>query len=155
MENKLWKRQPKRCGEVVAREAIRDLSARYCDCIWRNDLDGLVSLFTEDGTFAVEGLEVEAISRGHDQLRKIYKKAIGEMNPRLFVHSHVVDLLGGNRATGRCYAEVYSAKFGTQLVGLGYYEDEYAKAGEKWKFAFRRYFLDVIDTAVPLRTFLV
>jgi hypothetical protein len=73
--------------EVVAREAIRDLSARYCDCIWRNDLDGLVSLFTEDGTFAVEGLEVEAISRGHDQLRKVYKKAIGEMNPRLFVHS--------------------------------------------------------------------
>jgi hypothetical protein len=35
----------------------------YCDYIWRNDLDGLVSLFTEDGTFTVEGLEVESISR--------------------------------------------------------------------------------------------
>ena len=45
--------------EVAAREAIRDLSARYCDCVWRKDLDGLVSLFTEDGTFVVEGLEVE------------------------------------------------------------------------------------------------
>jgi uncharacterized protein (TIGR02246 family) len=141
--------------EVAAREAIRDLSARYCDCIWRNDLDGLVSLFTEDGTFVVEGLEVEAISHGRAQLRKVYEKAIAEMNPRLFIHSHVVDLLGGNRATGRCYAEVYSAKLGMQRVGLGYYEDEYAKVGEKWKLASRRYFLDAIDTAVSLRTFMV
>jgi uncharacterized protein (TIGR02246 family) len=141
--------------EVAAREAIRDLSARYCDCIWRHDLDGLVSLFTEDGTFVVEGLEVEAISRGRAQLRKVYEKAIAEMNPRLFIHSHVVELLGGNRATGRCYAEVYSAKLGMQRVGLGYYEDEYAKVGEKWKFASRRYFLDAIDTAVSLRTFMV
>src|SRR5208282_3897598 len=142
--------------EVAAREAIRDLSARYCDCIWRNDLDGLVSLFIEDGTFVVEGLEVEAVSRGHAQLRKVYEKAIGEMNPRLFIHSRVVDLLGGNRATGRCYVEVYSNKFGTQGVALGYYEDEYAKVGDKWKFASRRYFLDVIDTMVSLRkTFMV
>jgi hypothetical protein len=81
----------------------------------------------------------------------VYEKAIAEMNPRLFIHSHVVDLLGGNRATGRCYAEVYSATLDTQLVGLAYYEDEYAKVGDKWKFASRRYFLDTIDTAVSLR----
>ncbi len=142
--------------EVVAREAIRNLSARYCDCIWRGDLDGLVSLFTEDGAFVVEGLEVEAVARGHAQLRKVYEKAIGELNPRLFIHSPVVDLLGGNRATGRCYAEVFSAKLGMQRVGLGYYEDEYAKVGDKWKFASRRYFLDAIDTEVSLRrTFMV
>ncbi len=142
--------------ELAARDAIRDLSARCCDCIWRNDLDGLVSLFTEDGTFVVEGLEVEAISRGRAQLRKVYDKAIAEMNPRLFIHSHVVDLLGGNRATGRCYAEVYSANIGMQRVGLGCYEDEYAKVGDKWKFTSRRYFLDAIDTVVSLRrTFMV
>jgi len=141
---------------LAARDAIRDLSARYCDCIWRNDLDGLVSLFTEDGTFVVEGLEVEAISRGRAQLRKVYEKAIAEMNPRLFIHSHVVDLLGGNRATGRCYAEVYSANIVMQRVGLGCYEDEYAKVGDKWKFTSRRYFLDAIDTVVSLRrTFMV
>ena len=142
--------------EMAAREAIRDLSARYCDCIWRHDLDGLVSLFIEDGTFIVEGLEVEAISRGRAQLRKVYEKALSELNPRLFIHSQVVDLLGGNRATGRCYAEVYSAKLGMQRVGLGCYQDEYAKVDNKWKFASRRYFLDVIDTEVSLRrTFMV
>ena len=27
--------------ELVDREAIRDLSDRYCDCLYRHDLDGL------------------------------------------------------------------------------------------------------------------
>lgn len=142
--------------EIAAREAIRDLSARYCDCIWRKDVDGLVSLFADDGTFRVEGLEVEASSHGHAQLRKVYEKALDELDPRLFIHSQIVDLLGGNNATGRCYVEVFSAKYGMERVGLGYYEDQYSKIGDKWKFTSRRYFLDTIDTAVSLRrTFMV
>ena len=142
--------------EIAAREAIRDLSARYCDCIWRKDVDGLVSLFAEDGTFRVEGLEVEATSRGHAQLRKVYEKALDELDPRLFIHSQIVDLLGANSASGRCYVEVFSAKYGMERVGLGYYEDQYANIGDKWKFTSRRYFLDTIDTAVSLRrTFMV
>ena len=142
--------------EIAAREAIRDLSARYCDCIWRKDVDGMVSLFTEDGTFRVEGLEVEASSHGRAQLKKVYEKALDELDPRLFIHSQIVDLLGANRATGRCYVEVFSAKYGMERVGLGYYEDQYTKIGDEWKFASRRYFLDTIDTTVPLRsTFMV
>ena len=142
--------------EVAAREAIRNLSARYCDCIWRNDIEGLVSLFTEDGTFVVNGLEVEATSRGRAQLRRVYEKAIAELSPRLFIHNSVIDLVGENRATGRCYSEVYSANLKMQRVGLGYYEDAYVKVRDEWKFASRHYFLDVIDTEVSLRqTFMV
>ena len=51
-----------------------------------------MSLFTDDGTFRVEGLEVEASSRGHAQLRKVYEKALDELDPRLFIHSQIVDL---------------------------------------------------------------
>ena len=137
--------------ELADREAIRDLSDRNCDFVWRKDVDGLVSLFTDDGSFIVEGLEVEAISHGHAELTKVYEKAIAEINPRLFIHTHVVDLLGENHATGRCYVEVYSATLGMQRVGWGYYEDEYIKTGSKWKFRGRRYFLDVIDTKISLR----
>jgi|SRR5215469_11089578 len=137
--------------ELADRAAIHELSDRYCDCVWRKDLDGLVSLFTDDGTFVVEGVEREAISHGRARLKQVYEKAITEMDPRLFSHTHIVDLLDGNRATGRCYAEVFSAKFGMRRVGLGYYEDEYAKKGDHWKFACRRYFLDTIDTEVSLR----
>jgi ketosteroid isomerase-like protein len=141
--------------ELADREAIRSLSDRYCDCVWRKDFDGLVSLFTEDGTFVVEGLEKKAISHGRAELKKVYQKALTEIKPRLFIHTHIINLLGGNRATGRCYVEVYSAAFGMKRVGLGYYEDEYAKIGDEWKLASRHYFLDEIDTSVLLRTFIV
>ena len=44
--------------ELADRGAIHELAARYCDYVCRADLDGLVSLFAEDGTCKVEGLEV-------------------------------------------------------------------------------------------------
>ena len=138
-------------GELTDREGIRDLAARYCDYVCRADLDGLVSLFTEDGTFKVEGVEVEAIARGRTELKKVYAKVIGRLNTRLFVLNHVVDLCSENRATGRCYVEVYSTNLGMERVGFGYYDDQYVKVGNQWKFASRRYFLDTIDAGVPLR----
>jgi hypothetical protein len=142
--------------ELADREAIHDLCARYCDCVWRKDLDGLVGLFVKDGSFAVEGLEVEALSRGHAKLKQVYQKAFTELDARLLLHNHVIELLDGERATGRCYVQVFTAKSSTKWVGLGYYEDEYARSGDLWKFASRHYFLDVIDTDVSLRkTFMV
>jgi len=43
--------------ELADREAIRDLPIRYCDCISRNGLADIVSLFTEDGSFVVKNPE--------------------------------------------------------------------------------------------------
>lgn len=141
--------------ELADREAIRELTARYCDCVWRKDIDGIVNLFVGDGAFIVEGLEEEAVARGHAGLRKVYEKSIAEINARLFVHNQIFNLHGGNHATGRCYVEVFGGKASIDRIGLGFYEDEYSKSDNEWKFASRRYFLDVIDTAVSLRTFIV
>ena len=44
-------------GQLPDREAIRDLPIRYCDCISRNGLADIVSLFTEDGSFVVKNSE--------------------------------------------------------------------------------------------------
>jgi len=110
-----------------------------------------VSLLTEDGTFKAEGLEVESIARGHAELRKVYAMAIARLDTRLFIQNQLVDLLGEDRAKGRCYVEVYSANIGMQRLGFGCCEVEYAKSGDQWKFASRRYFLDVADTDVSLR----
>ena len=42
-------------SELLDREAIRELPVRYCDCVWRNDMAGIVKLFAEDGSFTVKG----------------------------------------------------------------------------------------------------
>jgi len=139
--------------ELADREAIRDLPVRYCDCLCRNDLEGLVSLFTEDGAFAVKDPENEVVTRGRTELKKMYGKLVSDTLPRPYVHTHVIELRSGDSATGRCYVELRSAKLDIQWLGSGYYEDDYTKVGEEWKFASRR--LIEMGMGPLLRTFMV
>jgi hypothetical protein len=126
---------------------------RYCDYLYRNDLEGLVSLFTDGATFIVRSPENEVVTRGRADLKKMYEKLVREVQPRPFVHSRVVELRGGHKAIGRCYVELRSAKIDMERVGSGCYEDDYVKVGEQWKFASRR--LIEVDMTTSLRTFIV
>jgi uncharacterized protein (TIGR02246 family) len=94
--------------ELVDREAIRDLPIRYCDCLYRNDLEGLVSLFTKDGSFIVKNPENEVVTRGRTHLRKMYENLASDVHPRPHIHTHVVDCAAGTPrpvdATSRCTA---------------------------------------------------
>jgi ketosteroid isomerase-like protein len=141
-------------SELADREAIRELPARYCDCLWRKDLEGLMDLFTQDATFVVKGLEIEAVSHGRSQIRRMHQKALSETTPRLLVHNHIVVLHGGDHASGRCYVEVRNAEVDLEWIGLGRFEDEYAKVGGEWKFAVRRHTFDGIDDKIFIRTFM-
>ncbi len=141
--------------ELADREAIRDLVIRYIDCLWREDVEGFVSLFTADGTFTArvaEDAENEVVSRGRVELKTMFEAEFKQVHPRHFVHTHVLELRGVNRATGRCYIELRSAADGIKWLGSGYYEDDYAKVGEEWKFASRRFV--ELDMAIPLRAFM-
>jgi ketosteroid isomerase-like protein len=139
--------------ELADREAIRNLPIRYCDCICRNDLEGLMSLFTDDAAFSVKDPENRVVTRGRSDLKKMYENLVKEARPRPFTHTHVVELRGTNRATGRCYVEMRSAKIDLEWMGSGYYEDDYTKVGEEWKFASRRLIESGMSTS--LRTFMV
>lgn len=139
--------------ELADREAIRELPMRYCDCLYRNDLTGVVSLFTENGAFIVKDSEHEVVTRGRAELKKMYKNLVSETQPRPLVHSHVIELLSGKSATGRCYVEIRSAKVEMERIGGGCYEDEYVKVGEQWKFASRR--LIEVGMTTSLRMFMV
>ena len=46
---------------LLTREAIRDLTLRYCDCVWCDDFDGVVDLFAKDGAFIVISSEGEKV----------------------------------------------------------------------------------------------
>jgi len=41
-----------------------------------------------------------------------------------------------------------------ESLGLGYFEDEYAKLGGQWKFAKRYHTFDGLDSKLYLRTFM-
>lgn len=128
--------------ELCDREAIRDLPVRYCDCVWRGDVAGIVDLFAEDGSFTIKGHEREVTSQGREALFKMYSEGLSSLTPRPYIHNHVVELGFYGRATGRCYVELRNASRNMEWAGTGYYADEYVKVGEHWKFA-SRYFTPV------------
>jgi hypothetical protein len=139
--------------ELADREAIRDLALRYADYLCRGEVEGLVNLFTKDGTFVAKSHEREIVSRGRVELKKTLKHAMRDVHPRHFIHTHLFEFRGGNNAAGRCYVELRTEKFDViHWIGSGCYEDEYVKIAEEWKFASRRFV--EIGMAIPLRAFI-
>lgn len=124
--------------ELTDRESIRELPLKYCDCVWRGDMTGIVDLFTHDGEFITKGFKREQKAVGREGLLKLYGSlGQGALSPRPYIHNHVIDLKGNGSATGRCYVELRNFKKNLEWVGTGYYDDEYVKVGDGWKFKSR------------------
>jgi SnoaL-like protein len=127
--------------DLADRDAVRELPIRYCDCVWRDDVTGIVDLFADDGAFITKGRKREHRAVGRDALLKLYGGGLtnGDMTPRPYIHNHVIDIKGSSQATGRCYVEIRDAKKNFQWGGSGFYEDEYVKLGDRWKFKSRTF----------------
>ena len=93
-------------ADLADREAIRELPQRYCDCVWRGDVAGIVNLYAEDGTFAIAGGGRDRTVTGRANLLKAYGEDLSTIKPRPYIHNHVIELKGAGRASGRCYVEV-------------------------------------------------
>lgn len=123
--------------EVIDREEIRTLPVRYCHCVWRKDLNGYANLFTEDGAFSTSDPSLPR-AQGRAELRKMIGGQLDTAKPRPFIHNHVIELLGSDRAKGTCYVEVRLLRNGKKWLLTDWYDDEYAKVGGEWKFKSRQ-----------------
>ena len=116
---------------LLDREAIRELPLKYCQYIWNKDAPALVDLFTEDGTYGD--------SKGRAGLVEVYTRACtSPLNPHPFIHSHVFEMHGPDRATGNCHLDLRITVDGKSILAAGHYDDEYAKVDGTWKFRSRR-----------------
>jgi ketosteroid isomerase-like protein len=127
--------------EVIDREAIRDLPLRYCHSVWQKDLDGYVNLFTDDGAMSSNDPTLPR-AQGREGLRKMISQGLDTSKPRPFIHNHVIELLGPDRAKGTCYVEVRLLRDGKKHLLNAWYNDEYAKVGGEWKFKSRQIMVD-------------
>jgi hypothetical protein len=127
-------------AELADREAIRELPIKYCDCVWQSDIPGIVDLFADDGAFITKGRKREHKASGRAALLKLYGGlTAGDMTPRPYIHNHVLELKGSGRATGRCYVELRDLSKNFEWAGTGFYDDEYVKVGDGWKFKSRTF----------------
>lgn len=117
------------------REAIRELTAQYCQCAVRGDAAGVVTLFTEDGVMEAG----DTREQGHERLLTLYKESFADLRPIPCVHNHVIEL-EGDRATGTCTVELRMVENGEPYTAAGWYEDDFVRVGSAWKFSRRRLF---------------
>ena len=132
--------------ELVARESVRDLVARYNANGDSGRFDQVVELFAPDAVMEVDGREY----RGRDEIRTIFTTAADSIRDRPgppFVRHHTstlqIDVDGLASATARCYYQVLMAH---GLDHWGRYIDQFGVVDGRWLFTRRR---EVLDGVVP------
>jgi uncharacterized protein (TIGR02246 family) len=133
--------------ELVARESIRDLVARYNATGDSGRFDQVVELFAPD---AVLELDDGKVYRGREEIRTIFTDAAaslkGRPGPALLRHmtsTLQIDVASPTSAKSRCYYHVLMTH---GLDHWGRYIDEYGVIDGQWRFVHRR---EMLDGAVP------
>ena len=121
-----------RIQELEDREAIRELTAKYCQCVVQADVEGIVDLFTPAGVLGSGDTNVG----GHE----MYREAMSDLRPLPCVHNHIIEV-DGDRARGTCTLELRGVSEGTSQIGAGHYEDEFQRLDGAWKFSHRNLIL--------------
>jgi hypothetical protein len=129
--------------ELVARESIRDLVARYNANGDSGRFDALMALFADDAVLEVVDQQTY---RGRDEIRSLFTGA-AEGDPEIklptvlrhHVSTHQIDLLSEQLAKGRCYFVVFTESGPDHW---GRYEDEYREVSGRWLFATRKVRVD-------------
>ena len=119
--------------ELIARESIRDLVARYNSMGDSGRLDQMMDLFTDDAVVAGQDREFT----GKDEIRAFFGGAIertksGQGGAKFVRHNtatHQIDVLNETEATGRCY---YTVLTDHGVDHWGRYVDDYRKIGDRW-----------------------
>jgi ketosteroid isomerase-like protein len=132
--------------ELLAREAIRDLVARYNHHGDGGRLEAVAELFTEDGVLEYQdGRNPAETFPGRASIRDFLEETaarfareasqLGAQYVRHHLATHVVDLAGPDAATGVAYVLTLRA---TGLAEWGRYFDDYRRVDGQWRFGRRR-----------------
>jgi hypothetical protein len=125
--------------ELVAREAIRDLVARYNANGDAGRVDAVIALFAPHAVLDVTGTP----HAGHSEIRAMFEQAIGDIatgvGERPVVQHHTstlqVDVLDESHARARSYFQVI---MNDGLDHWGRYVDEFGVVDGRWVFTHRR-----------------
>jgi hypothetical protein len=129
-------------ADLIARESIRDLVARYNSYGDSGRFDQMVALFAPDAVLEIRDTEHRgpdairaAFTRTSDRTSRMPTTDRGRAYLRHCTATHQIDVVDATTATGRCYFFVLTS------IGLdhwGRYVDDYRVADGEWRFARRR-----------------
>ena len=129
--------------QLVAREAIRELKARYCYHLDYQEWDALADLYARDATMDVD----QAVStrgraadprpqvRGRAAIRADVSAVLAQAETVHQVHSPIIEILSPNRAKAVWAMEDIVRMPGLYLEGRGHYRETYVVEEGAWRIA--------------------
>jgi 3-phenylpropionate/cinnamic acid dioxygenase small subunit len=133
--------------ELVARESIRDLVARYNANGDSGRFEQMLTLFADDAVMEIVSADGEVRRfEGVDEIATIFTgtkagwddaaaSTQAHHHIRHFVATHQIDLVDTTHATGRSY---YAVIMGHGLDHWGRYLDDYEEREGRWRITRRR-----------------
>ncbi|MCV7179468.1 nuclear transport factor 2 family protein [Mycolicibacterium sphagni] len=125
--------------ELLDREQLKELRARYFRFLDLRDQEGFATVFTEDAVLEVP--EVDLVFRGREEIAaKVLASVSGAVSAH---HGHTPELIftGPDTATGiwamQDIVEWPRAASGERIgiTGVGHYRDEYVREDGEWRIA--------------------
>lgn len=123
-----------RPGATEDAEALRRLTHEYARAVDSGRLDDLVALWTEDAVWDVTAFDMAPV-QGVDAIRAFFAALVENTTHRCHLASnHVIDV-DGDRASARVYLHAFVVTAdGSRDESLGYYDDEYVRTADGWRF---------------------
>ena len=137
--------------DLEAIERIKQLKARYFRYLDTRDLEGLRSVFCEDGTVDFQSPTYQIQLAGWPALENFFAQAFNEHQYGMHSAHHPEITVDGDQATGLWYLHDLfvheSAK--VLLQGSALYEDRYVRQGGEWLIQHSQY-ARLLEMSAPL-----
>ena len=130
-------------GNLVEKDAIRELLARYCFHFDNGEFDAWLDLFCDDGIFDLGTMGRFA---GREGLRKFLTNVPLTKGLPMLKHcvmNSIVEV-DGDRATARSYVVIVRGGETVALGLAGRYEDRLVKQAAGWRFQERKVHFDLM-----------
>jgi ketosteroid isomerase-like protein len=120
--------------ELLARDRIRQLAARYALAVDAKDVDGIAKLFVDDVDNGRYGL-------GHEGVRRFYDQSLRKFHCSMhLIGTHVIDFDDDDTAQGIVYCRAHHHVLQPEHwfdEALAYF-DTYERIAGEWRFRRRR-----------------
>lgn len=128
--------------ELLAREAIRTVKARYCRFIDTKDWPGYAGLFTADAILDVSQDTGQPPFHGIDMIMQVVEASVDGAVTTHHVHSAEIDFTSPDAADviwamqdRLIWRADKAPPPGQALTGYGHYHERYVRQDGKWKIA--------------------
>lgn len=143
----------RRVRRLEDRQQIEDLAVRYGFAVDDHDFERIRELFSPDARLRTNAGHIKG--EGIDAVVEYFTTHFGRLGPsNHFVHGHLVDFDGDDRATGTVSSHAEVWRDGIPMITAMRYLDEYVRLDGRWLFRDRiqayMYFVDVRDYPAAL-----